>query len=156
MPRQDRNDPDSDPSQTPSTCSSSRCTRPQHGGKRILCSRRRKSRALVPAAKLRQDCGDLQRFRLCTKSVRAQCRLQLLLPRQQCCMFQWDMASTTISLHLRCRILTDTVYKWIDQQQSNSLPRMACKTNAKYHLSTNYLFLRDMANTTIFPCAALF
>ena len=71
-------------------------------------------------------------------------------------MFQWDMANTKISLRLRCRILPDTVYKRIDQQQSNSLPRMACKMNAKYHLRTNFLFLRDMANTKIFPCAALF
>jgi hypothetical protein len=82
------------------------------------------------------------------------CIQQLMLPRQPFRMFQWDMASTTISLHLRCRILPDTVYKRIDQQQSNSLPRMACKTNLKSHLTTNYLFLRGMAGTQIPPYAA--
>ena len=66
------------------------------------------------------------------------------------------MASTTISLPLGCTILQHTAYTQIDQQQSSSLPRMACKTNAKCLLTTNLLFLRDMANTKIFPYAALF
>ncbi len=53
--RQESGDRHSGLSQTPSTCSSSRCTRPLQGSKRSLCSRQRKARALATVAMLRQD-----------------------------------------------------------------------------------------------------
>ena len=105
MPRQDGGEPHSGLSQTPSTCSSSRCTRPQHGRVDLnLWCRQRKTRARATAAMRWQDSDDLNSIlpmtirRLLapeTKIVQlgTGCRLHLLWHRKPCRMFQRGIAS---------------------------------------------------------------